>query len=199
MNVRLTSVVGAVAVLLGLAVVFARGLASGITPEWALVVLVGVLAVVQGLRFVQARRRTDLRETETSDPEKRYDAPTPGDDVERSLAVARKWSRAARSTRRSLRERLTNAAVQAVMDETGCSRAAAVGQVRSGAWTDDPVAAAFLGPDVRLSRRDRARLLVRTRSPLGQYPHSFARTVAAVDALTTVGVGGDSSTAEGEP
>lgn len=186
MNVRLTSVVGALAVLVGLAIVFARGLASGLTPEWALVVLVGVLAVVQGARFAQGRRRTELQETETADPEKRYDAPTPGDDVEESLAVAGRWSRAGRMRRRQLRERLSAAAVRAVIDEAGCSREEAARRIRSGEWTDDPVAAAFVSSEVGLSTSQRARLLVRARSPLGQYRLSFARTVRVVEELTAV-------------
>lgn len=186
MNVRPASILGAVAVLIGLAVVFARGLASGITPEWALVVLVGALAVLQGLRFAQSRRRTELRETETADPERRYDAPTPGDDVESSLAIAKRWSRAGRAKRQKLRERLTNAAVRAVMDESGCTATEARQRIQRGTWTDDRVAAAFLSPDVTLPTRSRARLLVRSRSPFSQYGHSFARTVAVVEGLTDV-------------
>lgn len=186
MNVRLTSVLGAIAVLVGLAMVFARSLAGTISPQWALVVLVGVLAVIQGLRFAQSRRRTELRETETGDPEKRYEAPTPGDEVEESLALARRWSRAGRTTRKKLRDRLAETAVTAVMDESGCSREEAARRVRTGDWTDDPVAAAFLSPEFTLSARQRARVLIAARSPLAQYDASFARTVRVVASLTAV-------------
>lgn len=194
MNVRLSSVLGAFAVLLGLAMVYVRSLAGAISPQWAMLVLIGVLAVIQGLRIAQSRRRTELRETETDDPEKRYEAPTPGDDVQESLALARRWSRAGRTTRSKLRDRLHEAAVTAVVDEFGCSRAEAARRVSEGDWTADPVAAAFLGDEVTLSARQRGRLLVDARSPFGQYGTSFARTVRAVASLTAV----DRSAAETE-
>lgn len=186
MNVRLSSALGALAVLLGLAMVYVRSLAGAISPQWALLILVGVLAVIQGLRLVQSRRRTELQETETDDPERRYEAPTPGDDVQESLALARRWSRAGRTTRSKLRDRLHEAAVTGVMDEFGCSREEAARRVRAGDWTDDPVAAAFLGDAVTLSARQRGRLLVDARSPFGQYSTSFARTVRAVASLSAV-------------
>lgn len=186
MNVRLSSALGALAVLVGLAMVFVRSLAGAISPQWALLVLVGVLAVIQGLRVAQGRRRTELRETETGDPEKRYEAPTPGADVEESLALAGRWSRAGRIARRKLRDRLQEAAVTAVMDEAGCSREEAARRVRAGDWTDDPIAAAFLSEEVALSARQRGRLLVAARSPFGQFGAAFARTVRAVASLTAV-------------
>jgi hypothetical protein len=184
MNVRLTSVVGALAVLFGLLVVFAQGLASGLTPEWALVLFVALLAILQAGRFAQSRRKTQLRETETADPEKRYDAPTPGDDIDAWLDVAGRWSRAGRTKRRQLRDRLAEVAARALMDEQGCSYDDAVRQIRQGTWTDDRVAAAFLSPEMTLSTGERARLLVRARSPLAQYRRALARTIVVIERLS---------------
>ncbi|WP_135819912.1 DUF7269 family protein [Halostella litorea] len=47
--------------------------------------------------------------------------------------------------RRAVRERLRETAVRTTMAAEGCSREAALTAVESGRWTDDPVAAAFLG------------------------------------------------------
>lgn len=180
MNVRLSSVLGAAAVLAGLAMVFAQRLAQGLSLQWALVLLVAALAMVQALRFVQGRRTVELRETETGDPELRYEAPTPGDDVAETLAATRRWSRRGRNAQTQLRERVGEAAIVAVMDERGCSREAAYERVRSGEWTDDPIAASFLSREVALTPRERAQLLVAARSPLSRYQAAFARAVRAV-------------------
>jgi len=64
-KLRLSAILGAVAVLVGLLVLVWEDLATAISLEWALVLLVAIIAGVQTLRFVQERRSTPLRATET--------------------------------------------------------------------------------------------------------------------------------------
>ncbi|MFB6219828.1 MAG: hypothetical protein ABEH90_00180 [Halolamina sp.] len=182
MKLRLSAVIGALAVLTGLLFIVRREFAAAISLEWTFVVLVAVIAGVQALRFVQTRRQTPLEATETADPERRYDAPTPGDDADEALGVARGWSRRGRRLRKRLRERAGDAATAAIMDVTGCSHAEAARRVRTGEWTDDPVAAWFLSDSVELPPKERLRMLVG--SPLSRFGTAFDRTVRAVEALS---------------
>jgi hypothetical protein len=178
-RLRFSAVLGVLAVLLGFILLVQRELAAALSLEWTLVLLVAVAAGVQALRFVQSRRQTPLQATETPDTEQRYQAPTPGDDVDEALGVARGWSRRGRRSRNQLRERAGEAAIAAIIDATGCSRAAAVERVQRGEWTDDLVAAWFLSDTVELGRRERLRLLLG--SPLSRFGAAFDRTLRAVE------------------
>lgn len=168
--------------LLGLATLVWRDLAAALSLEWALVLLVAVVAGIQSLRFVQQRRNTPLRATETPDPEQRYTAPTPGDDAETSLTTASGWSRRGRRAKSSLRKRVGDAAIDAIVDVTGCREAEAVRRIETGEWTEDPVAAWFLSDTVTLSTEQRLRLWIL--SPASQFQTGFSRTVAAVERLS---------------
>lgn len=181
MKVRFSGVVGAFAVLTGLLFIVQREFAASISLEWTLVLFVSGVAGVQALRFVQTRRGTSLEATETDDPERRYEAPTPGDDADEALGIAHGWSRQGRRSRRQLKERVGEAAATAIMDAVGCSRAEAIRRIESGEWTDDPVAAWFLSDTVELDRGERLRLLMG--SPLTRFGTAFDRTVRAVEAL----------------
>jgi len=181
-RLRLSAAVGALAVLIGLATLVWEGLAAALSLEWALVLLVAVVAGIQALRFVQQRRNTSLRATETPDPEQRYTAPTPGDDAEESLSTASGWSRRGRRAKSSLRKRVGDAAIDAIVDATGCREDEAVRRIETGEWTEDPLAAWFLSENVTLSTRQRLRLLVR--SPGSQFETGFDRAVAAIERLS---------------
>lgn len=182
MKLRLSAAIGALAVLTGLAVLVWQDLAAALSLEWALVLLVAIVAGVQALRFVQRRRTTPLQATETPDPERRYTAPTPGDDAQELLGTASGWSMRGRRSKATLRERLGNAAIEAVIDARGCREAEAVRRIETGEWTDDPVAAWFLSDTVTLSTGQRLRLVVR--SPGSRFEAGFDRTVRAVDRLS---------------
>jgi len=181
-NVRLSGVLGAIAVLIGLVFIFRREFAATLSLEWTLVLLVAAAAGLQALRFVQERRHTPLEATETGDPERRYEAPTPGDDADETLRLAGGWSRRGRRSRNRLRERVAQAATAAIADTAGCSREAAARRVQEGEWTDDPVAAWFLSDSVALDRRERLRLLLG--SPFSRFGAAFDRTVRAIEERT---------------
>lgn len=184
MKIRPLALAGAVVVAVGFAMLVAPGLAAALGLDFQFVTILGVLALVQGLRFVQGRRRVDLREALTGDPERRFEAPTPGDRIDRTLAKSRGWSRYDRTAKGRLRNRVHEAAVSAVVAHQGVTPEAARDRIAAGEWTDDPVAAWFLGQEVGLDPATRARLLVGRRPG---FDAGFDRTVRAVEALT----GGD--------
>jgi hypothetical protein len=181
-NVRLSGIIGAIAVLIGLLFIVQREFAAALSLEWTLVLLIAAMAGIQALRFVQDRRHTTLEATETGDPERRYEAPTPGDDADETLGLASGWSRRGRRSRAQLRERVAEAATAVIVDTTGCSRTEAIQRIRRGEWTDDPIAAWFLSDSVELGRRERLRLLLG--SPLSRFGAALDRTVQAVEART---------------
>lgn len=185
MRLRLSAAIGAVAVLVGLAVSFQQGLASAIPASWAFVLLIAVVAGAQTVSIVFSRRRTPIQAAETGDPERRYEAPTPGGDLAETLALARQGSRAGDRPRDRVRERVAGAAVAAVADAEGCSREEATERVRTGEWTDDPVAAWFLGEEVGLPAATRARLLAT--APFSQFEASFDRSVREIERLSDHG------------
>lgn len=187
MRLRLTAAIGAVAVLVGLAVSFQQELAGLIPASWAFVLLIAVLAGVQTLSTVFARRGTPILEAETGDPERRYEAPTPGDDIAETLAYARQRSRAGNRPRDRIRGRVADAAAAAVADAEGCSIDEAAELIRTGEWTDDPVAAWFLGEAVGLRPAARARLLAA--APFSQFESAFDRTLREVERLRDHGGG----------
>lgn len=184
---RAAAAVGAVAVLVGLFVSFQQAFAGLIPATWAFVLLVAAVAGIQTLSTVFSRRGTPLLETETGDPERRYEAPQPGDELAETLGIARQRSRAGDRPRDRIRSRTVDAAVAAVADAESCSEAEARERVENGEWTDDPVAAWFLGDDVALPTGNRARLLAS--APFSQFEAAFSRTVGAIERVS--GRGGE--------
>jgi len=178
-RLRFSAVLGALAVLTGLLFVVRQELAATITLEWTLVLLVAGASGVQAFRFVQNRRSTPLDATETGDPERRYEAPTPGDDADEALRIAQGWSRRGRRSRQTLKQRASEAAAAMLVDTAGCSAEEAAEQIRTGEWTDDPVAAWFLSDRVGLDRGTRLRLVMG--SPLSRFRTGFTRAVRAIE------------------
>lgn len=142
----LLTAVGVAAVALGVLMVVEPGLAAAIAADYTAVVLIGALALVQGLRVARARRATELRGAETPDVETVRSVPTPGDGFDDRVAGLRSGPRrAVLRGRADVRETLTDAAIAAVADRDHCSREAARERIEDGTWTDDPFAASYLG------------------------------------------------------
>jgi len=182
---RVLAGVGAVAVLVGLFVSFQQEFAGLLPGNWVFVLLVAAAAGIQSVSTVLARRRTSIYETETGDPERRYEAPTPGDDLHDLMGFASTRSRGVNRSRDQLRERLVAVAAAALADAEGCTETEARDRIERGEWTDDPVAAWFLSRDVGLAPAERARLLAA--APFSQYEAAFDRTVRAVDEIASGG------------
>ncbi|MES3161903.1 MAG: hypothetical protein PPP55_10105 [Halorubrum sp.] len=161
--------------------------ASVARPLYALAVLIpvfGVLVVLYAARLA-SRQRSRRR----SDPLSGSDAlglVSSGDtvvaDTERQLSAAVDARYRCRSTRSAatIREELTEGAARVVTARHGLSPAAAREAVRTGEWTDDPVAAGFLGEDTRLPVGEQLRSLV---DPGSAYRRRVRRTVAAIERL----------------
>jgi hypothetical protein len=191
----LPAAVGVTVVLAGLA-----GLAGfavpGVNASFVFVVLVGVLAGIQGIRYALSRLEVDPVATDTGDPERRNAVPAPGDKLirggdlldrresrsgrhrdRRNVRHVRGWPR---RRPRTLRHRVRRVVIETLTLREHCSVGRAERLVATGAWTDDPVAARFLGADVSLPISTRLRLRF---SRQNSYQRRAARTLDALDAL----------------
>ena len=177
---RLATVVGVVTVAAGLLVVFG-GATANFDFNYTFVTLVGALAVVQGLRYGFERRSTDFEQSTTADPELRAHVPVPGDGHDDDIANAAGWSYRAKNRRRTVREHLRSVAVETIATRQNVTEAAARDRLDEGTWTDDPLAAAFLGSSTsRPPLREQLRARLR-REPAFSY-HA-RRTVGAIAEL----------------
>jgi hypothetical protein len=176
---RITAVVGVVATVFGLAVVVNRGLAGLFDLNYAIVTLVGALALVQGARYALSRRKTAFHATATDDPELRYHVPTPGDDIDLDFGGSRSLWRSQR--REDTRNRLRETALDTLTGYGGMPREEAETRLDEGTWTDDPIAAATLQESPpRPTIVSRLRAVFRAES-------SFARGVRhVIDELTEI-------------
>ena len=181
---RLVTAVGLGAVALGLVSVALRE-TFGFSLSYTFVTLVGALAIAQGLRAVSQRRGVDYVATETGDPEQRYQVATPGDEFDEQVTSAVGWSLRSVSEQRDVRNRLHQAAVDALVTHEQCSVAEAEGHIEAGTWTDDALAAGFLSDDVPAPPlRTRLRTLFRRGS---RFRLQVRHTVDAIATLQEVG------------
>jgi hypothetical protein len=172
--------VGLAAVALGVLMVVQPSVASAVGVDYAAVIVVGLLALVQGVRVARARRASEIQGAETPDVETVETMPTPGDDFDRRIAEWRSGSRRTRIRERTdLRDVLEDAATTAVADRENCSREAAAERIESGTWTDDPHAASLLGGPGTANPPifDRIRLAASTESA---YQYKVRRTADAI-------------------
>lgn len=189
------TLVGLVAVGVGVLMVIRPGLAATIGTDYAAVTVVGLLALAQGLRVARARKAAELRAAETPDVETVETMPTPGDSFDRQVAELRSGPRRSVIRKRAnLRETLEAAAVTAVADRENCTRERARERIEAGTWTDDVHAAAFLGgteaPTPPLL--DRVKIAASTESA-----HQF-RVRRTADAIAQVaGIADEGGTDEG--
>jgi hypothetical protein len=177
---RLTLALGVLAATAGLASAL-TGSAFGFGLDYLFVTLVGLLAVVQGLRYGAARRGADFEFTETGDPELRHEVPTPGEEFDAGLAASQGWSYRSMRERDEIHDRLREAAVESLVTHRELSRAEAERQVDEGEWIDDADAADVLATgSVRRGPRDVLRGLLR-REP--RYQYGVRRAVDEIDAI----------------
>jgi hypothetical protein len=178
---RFAVFLGVVTTLFGLAIVVQRGLASTVSLDYLFVTLVGLLALVQGVRLANERRSREGYAAETGDPEVRFSVPTPGDDLESELRGLGGWAPRGVEHRKRARQTLYETAVETLVTHTGVSRETAEERIDDGSWTEDPVAARFLSrnaPEIPLGTR--------LRGLLGR-ESAFSRGARhTVDALTRI-------------
>jgi hypothetical protein len=175
----LALLVGIVATGAGFAIV--AGVSLGLELTDVFLGLVAALATIQGLRYVQRRRETAVRTTTTDDPEVRVEVPVPGSEFDSDL-VAAMTRRGRWGAREQLVDRLEQRAHRALVLRDGRTPATAKHLVDTGSWTDDVVAARFLGADVSVPFGYRLRLLVSGQSVLVA---RVDRTISAIAAIGT--------------
>ncbi|SEV87516.1 DUF7269 family protein [Natrinema salifodinae] len=163
-------------VLIGLAVAAVPSLAAALGVRTSFVYAVGVIALVQGLRAVLARRRTAVTQTDPPTPERPRECPIPGDQFDEGIESGRvNYGQVGRR----LHERLERAAVDALVHGEGLTEDEARAALENGTWTDDPWAAAQFAngvPDwapwhVRLravARRNRTRRMTRAAAEIAR-------------------------------
>jgi hypothetical protein len=171
---RLPAAAGVLAVCGGLAVVL-TGAAGPFSLNDVFVTLVGLLALVQGLRYANDRRRTEFHAAVTDDPERRWHAPVPGTEFDEVLAGISGFPRP--NVRDRVRDRIREAAVETVAAREGVPEPRAAAMLESGAWTDDPAAAVFLGAEEDVPLRVFLRALVSGES---RFTYGARRTVAVL-------------------
>ncbi|WP_433633867.1 DUF7269 family protein [Halomicrococcus sp. NG-SE-24] len=176
----LLTAAGVLAAAWGIAALFAPQLAAVVSTDYLFVRLVGVLALLQGVRVVQERRRGSIDQAETGDPETTVSVPTPGGEFDESLRRVHDGARKSRfKSRKRIRKRLESAVVDAIVQREGCSSDEAREVVKSGEWTDDPYAASFVGgPDP--PRRPLRKLFRRSVDGETKYQRRARRTADAV-------------------
>ncbi|WP_313692038.1 DUF7269 family protein [Halorarum halobium] len=146
---RRSAALGLVAVVFGFTVVLQRGLAAPFgSMSYLFVTGVGAFALVQGLRYASAARDVDDRATETADVEDRYEVPSPGREIDEHLAGADGLSVGSIKRRRELHDRFRRVTRETLRARGDYDEASVAAAVEGGTWTDDPVAAWFLGSDV---------------------------------------------------
>ncbi|MXR43331.1 hypothetical protein GRX01_18590, partial [Halobaculum sp. WSA2] len=174
---RAAAAVGVAAVAFGFVVVAQRGLAGLFDLTYVFVTGAGVLALVQGLRYANDARTADHRAIETGDPEDRYEVPVPGH-ADDELITRRGYSRASIKRRREFHRHLRRVAEETLRARGDYGDGEVSAAVADGGWTDDPVAAWFLGSDVPPPPGARLRRL------LGADAEFRYGVVHAVDALS---------------
>jgi uncharacterized protein (DUF58 family) len=145
---RLGLGLGVVAILLGIAVIVEPSLAAGVDPAQAFVLLVGLAALVQGVRSVRKRVAGELDAADPPDPEDRASVSVPGRAFDELLAdrpvLGRRKGRRARV---SVRERLETATLGVLQRVDGDDPETARERLTDGSWTTDRLAAAFFATD----------------------------------------------------
>lgn len=140
--------IGVLAVVVGMSFVVAPSFAAILTVPRVALMLVGAIALVEGLRSIRTRRNSDIAGAEVPDPEPGIEPPVPGEEFDRLVIRWSTWRDHRRITNVDNRvlDRLRDAAIRAVMNRDAVSRREAEREIEEGTWTDDPVAAGFLSP-----------------------------------------------------
>ncbi|MFB6235323.1 MAG: hypothetical protein ABEH81_15545 [Halopenitus sp.] len=175
---RALAVLGAGTVVAGFVVLFERGLAGFFDFSYAFVTLVGALAVLQGLRYALGRRKAEMESVDLGEPERRYAVDVPGDGLDERIRRSSGRTRGANRARERIRTRLRDVATAELVAKGDYTPAEADEAVRTGTWTDDAAAAAFLSETVPMPLREvlRARL-----SGQSSFRFGLSRTLAELE------------------
>jgi hypothetical protein len=154
---RIATVLGVVLAVVGLVALVAPGIIASLPTDRAMVLLLGVLLVLGGVRELQRRRATDREYAETPDAEEVVELPTPGDEFDERFDRL-SMTRYRMTERERLREEVEEVTEKTLVRRRGLSPEAARESMYDGSWTDDPYAAAvFSGQSPSVGRVERVR------------------------------------------
>jgi len=187
--------IGAAAVVLGAAFLFAPELADATVIVERLVVTVGndyflvggiaAVALLLGMVFAFQGRAGTVRQAETPDAEGAQAVPAPGDDFDDLVEEAAGWRSG--DEKEAVRDRVREAAVDVVAGEQNCSRYEAENRIENGGWTADKYAASFLGE----GEAPKLPLLTRLQVAYGGSPFKTAVTRTVEEVYEVSGEGED--------
>jgi hypothetical protein len=193
---KATEIVGLSLVGLGFFVLFTRGVSGLLDLSYIFVSGVGVLAAILGLNYFNVGRQTERRSAIVDDVEPRYEVPVPGDETDELLGDAGGLNRASIKRRREFHQRLITEARETLAARGDYPSEAAVDSaVETGSWTDDPVAAWFVGDTAKPP------LSVRLRGMLGsdtEFVFAAKRTIEALADVRGVAVESDAGAVDSE-
>lgn len=192
-----TLLLGTLAALGGLAVVFVPGLGAGLPLTYGTVLLVGGIALAAGLGLVRRRMATGRETADLPAVEGLADHPVPGDEFDADLAaISPRRNRENDAARAEIRGRLEAAAL-AVLAREGHPREVGRDMLDSGEWTDDRLAAAFFAVEA-VDAGDES-FGERLRSSVGgSYSFDAQAKRAAYAIAERAGVGDESVAADAE-
>lgn len=174
MKYRISAAVGTVLAVLGLVALAVPELTTALPANDSVVLGLGVLLVLGGVRDVLRRRNTDHAYAETSDTEQPVELPAPGREFDRSFDGLSTLLYPA-NARSRLRREVTDVATETLQRRFDYTESEAREALREGTWTDDPFAAAsFSGRPTGADALSRVRELFRSGTP---FQHRMRRAV----------------------
>lgn len=121
-------------------------LANSLSLPQTTTVLIGFIAIIQGFRSIQTRRNTTINQATLPDIEQRQTTPIPGDEFDDRIQHLRSfYTRGAMSEEERIKQRLRDTAIEVLTRTQDIPRDTASDQLDTGTWTNDPIAASFLG------------------------------------------------------
>jgi len=177
---RIATVLGVALAVVGLVALVAPGIIASLPTDRAMVLVLGVLLVLGGLRELQRRRATDREYAETPDTEEVVELPTPGDEFDERFDRL-SMTRYRMTERERLREEVEEVTEKTLVRRRGLSPEEARESMYEGTWTDDPYAAAvFSGQPPSVGRVERVREYFSSRPTFTRRTERVAAELAAL-------------------
>lgn len=182
MNLRyLLLIVSAGAIAIGGLVLAQPALAEHVSVHNILLGILGVGMILLGLARLQRARSVSRPERRTGTPERIIQVASPGGEVDTQMASFDRPRKEYEVTLNALDDRLFRAATQVIKRERACGDEEAAKAIRTGDWTDDPVAAGYFSTEthevIPTDWRERFRLEV---APDRVRRDRLARTMVAL-------------------
>lgn len=138
--------IGVGAIAFAIFIIAFPSIAGSLSLPQTTTVIIGFIALIQGFRSVQSRRLTTIEQASLPPIEDRESTPIPGDDFDERIQHMRGfYTRGAASEEERIKQRLRGTAIDVLTRTKDISNDAARHQLDTGEWTDDPIAASFLG------------------------------------------------------